>query len=682
MAETKLTITTVPDAETLPVESSHITNDLNQVQVQMDRLSVDTGHNKKSAPSSSTAAKLSPHETDGSELEKFDYDSIAENMVQFQAEYHFSDENLSMDNYLLSQLREHKDYWLPITIVAGLSGIKQITENIEIVKKALRKSKILQLNNDETKVRRPNFIPPKPKQHKDIRRTVFLYGLYPNHTADQVLKLTKDYGKVKSISFVDGQVYVYNKEVKSANVEKPDNEISIAIMTKKMGPKAIRSNSASFQNILATPSEQNEFLRSSQSNINTPNNYSPEFQQLFTCIPDSFKAPTSPVFVHPLPNPNGNPLDFSHLKSCFVVFESQSQCNNFIRSRSKSTDGIRATTQYEYVKFQKKLCLAKARGISPLISPNSIELALNSPSYAIMGAQRNSLNSNRNSQLNSVAGRQSNHHLHSPYDRNLHSSAYIPVMSPTLDPLPAQMQRTSSTADSRQLAMQYYLSNISDTPILIVPQKVADAVHQMFTEENTTNFIPNTNAGMQNSRPKTANPRANRNWSGDYTYKYRGNKTWSHSRHQQRYSADDYMYNNNNQYQHHNQQQRINNTNAGPSQSSGYFNFDERRHSNMNENGHRRYSDNRYNRYNRSMTTSSRDFNQPWRNYKRGDGRFPPSPSPNYFTKTNVKRSGANGGFGVVSNAPKYVMKKQRPNKHISPSFTPKVASFVVPHYN
>ena len=40
-------------------------------------------------------------------------------------------------------------------------------------------------------------------------------------------------------------------------------------------------------------------------------------------IPDSAKAPSSPVFVHPIPNPNGDPLDFS-FKNLFWYISIQS----------------------------------------------------------------------------------------------------------------------------------------------------------------------------------------------------------------------------------------------------------------------------------------------------------------------------------------------------------------------
>jgi hypothetical protein len=44
--------------------------------------------------------------------------------------------------------------------------------------------------------------------------------------------------------------------------------------------------------------------------------------------------------------------------------------------------------KYEYNKYKKRISFSKANGISPLISPESIEIALNSPSYALIGQQK------------------------------------------------------------------------------------------------------------------------------------------------------------------------------------------------------------------------------------------------------------------------------------------------------
>jgi hypothetical protein len=132
-------------------------------------------------------------------VETYDHQKYIENAVQFEVDYHFSDISLSMDNYLLSRMHEDKNYWVSFEIVANLTKIKSITNDYDLIRKAIRNSKLIIFNDNETKVKRPNFIPPKPKQHKDLRRTVFLYGLSNNITIKQIKLLCSPYGNVKKV---------------------------------------------------------------------------------------------------------------------------------------------------------------------------------------------------------------------------------------------------------------------------------------------------------------------------------------------------------------------------------------------------------------------------------------------------------------------------------------------------
>ncbi|ETO06544.1 hypothetical protein RFI_30847 [Reticulomyxa filosa] len=72
--------------------------------------------------------------------------------------------------------------------------------------------------------------------------------------------------------------------------------------------------------------------------------------------------------VHPHINPH-QPLDLSHLSSCFVVFASQSQATKCVKDRSRSDDGIRAMHRYDYNKMVKKYKTAELKGEAMPISP-------------------------------------------------------------------------------------------------------------------------------------------------------------------------------------------------------------------------------------------------------------------------------------------------------------------------
>lgn len=563
--QTKLVITSPNNEVTSVIFPDKVTEKTEMPQIET--LNIDTASNE--------------------ELEVFDYNAIAINMVQFQVEYHFSDANLALDNHLLSKLHQDKQYWVPIQTVANLSKIKAITEDIDIILKAIRTSGILILSDDETKVKRKDFIPPKPKHHKNMRRTVFIYGLSDNDNDKKIIEICSNYGKLSGIIFDNGSKYILNKErMEESDLEPIDRQVAIAIMTKKFGPRAIRSNSASFSSISSAPG-------SATNNIPT--------------------LPHSPVFVHPIANPNNDPLDFSHLKTCFAIFESQSQANNFVKSRARTNDGIKTLHQYEYIKYQKRESMNKARGISALISPNSINLALNSPTYAMIGCTK------QNNNKQQIKQHSYDHAYDHTYDHT-YNHAYAmtaPMTAPLSAPLPIQSTHIDAAA---QMAMEFYLTNYnSGTPMLIVPTPIADAMAQTFADK--------LNHSAQKERRKTWN------------HKQRGNNYYDngHFDFDNRYS---------NESNHKNHQK----------------NHKNKRHHRYNYGGSKSMT-------HRNMRHSWR--NSSWRNSNhQPKGAIPPVPSPNDGIRV-ISNASSNATHYVLKNKKKY---KQR---HSSPAITPMVSSFV-----
>ena len=427
-----------------------------------------------------------PASTGGDELnitpdvnvETFDYDAIAVNMIQFQVEHHFSDENLALDNRMLTKLHQDPEYWVSIKSLLAINQVSAITEDPEVVKKAVRKSEILTLNDEETKVKRKNFVPPKPRHHKNMRRTVFVYGLSDGDNVNTVRDLCQAIGQVNAIVFDDGKKYILNtKAIKAGDLDMIDREVAIAIMTRKFGPQAVRSNSAHFGDALS-PSQTSAWLQMEQKRVSSDISQEDTMTKSLTLqIPDSSQAPGSPVFVHPIPNPNGDPLDFSHLKACFVVFQSQSFATKFVKSRARAADGIRALQQYEYIKYRKKLCMNKARGISALISPKSIGLALNSPTYAILGAMRRPSGSSIRTDKSPTFSPQPA----SPMSPEVHFNA-----SYNLEPV----QRSPSSQGTQ--AMEYFLGNYREGSPMVVPEAVAGALAHEFQQKLSLNPPSNT----------------------------------------------------------------------------------------------------------------------------------------------------------------------------------------------
>ena len=64
-------------------------------------------------------------------------------------------------------MHQDPEYWVSLKVIANLTKIKEITEDINIILAAIRNSEVLILNENETKVKCKDYIPPKPKHHKN-----------------------------------------------------------------------------------------------------------------------------------------------------------------------------------------------------------------------------------------------------------------------------------------------------------------------------------------------------------------------------------------------------------------------------------------------------------------------------------------------------------------------------------
>ncbi|ETO11194.1 hypothetical protein RFI_26180 [Reticulomyxa filosa] len=161
--------------------------------------------------------------------------------IKFQVEFHFSDKNLEMDNYLLSQMHKDPEYWVPLEIVAKLAKIKELTTNEAYVLEAIERSKEVILSKDKNKVKRPDFKPPKPKQHKNLRRTVFVCGLSPMITIEEIKEMCKPYGEVKEVrlnmSEPTTSKCLSGNENENECLQSPDQDTAYMIMEELFVPK-------------------------------------------------------------------------------------------------------------------------------------------------------------------------------------------------------------------------------------------------------------------------------------------------------------------------------------------------------------------------------------------------------------------------------------------------------------
>ncbi|XP_068249537.1 la-related protein 6-like [Palaemon carinicauda] len=74
-------------------------------------------------------------------------------------EYYLSDGNLVKDMFLLKHVTKHREGYVSLKLVTSYKKVKRLTKDWRVVAHSLRSSKTLEMNSDETKVRRKDALP-------------------------------------------------------------------------------------------------------------------------------------------------------------------------------------------------------------------------------------------------------------------------------------------------------------------------------------------------------------------------------------------------------------------------------------------------------------------------------------------------------------------------------------------
>lgn len=80
-------------------------------------------------------------------------------LVQKQVEYYLSDENLKQDAFFHSKISSSENGFIPIQFLLNCNKMKKLTEDKEIIKKAIEKSSLLELGKNDTLKRKNDKLP-------------------------------------------------------------------------------------------------------------------------------------------------------------------------------------------------------------------------------------------------------------------------------------------------------------------------------------------------------------------------------------------------------------------------------------------------------------------------------------------------------------------------------------------
>ncbi|VUZ54820.1 unnamed protein product [Hymenolepis diminuta] len=149
-----------------------------------------------------------------------------EREVLRQIEYYFGDINLSKDEFMKNSLNEH-DGWLPFDILFKFKRLAQITTDIEVVKKALASSTLLEVSDKGVRRDPSNPAPATLEEamQKNIDRALYVKGFPLDMKLDDVISyLEKNCGETIDVFLkrglnrkFKGSIYVTFKEKEAAD---------------------------------------------------------------------------------------------------------------------------------------------------------------------------------------------------------------------------------------------------------------------------------------------------------------------------------------------------------------------------------------------------------------------------------------------------------------------------------
>lgn len=141
------------------------------------------------------------------------------NAIRGQMEFYFSDANLSKDRYLGQCIKV--DPFIPLDEFLKFNRIKKLTNSVEDIATALKKSELLQLSEDRSKVRRVTELAERPNCEEC---TIYVECLPPKADHDWVRNVFSAYGKVAYVSLPK---FKYSKKIKEFGFIEFEEESSV-----------------------------------------------------------------------------------------------------------------------------------------------------------------------------------------------------------------------------------------------------------------------------------------------------------------------------------------------------------------------------------------------------------------------------------------------------------------------
>ncbi|KAK7067748.1 La-related protein 6 [Halocaridina rubra] len=115
-------------------------------------------------------------------------------------EYYLSDENLVKDMFLLKHVTKHREGYVSLKLLTSYKKVKRLTKDWRVAAHSLKISKTLELNKDETKVRRKLPLPPELEEDTRPFRTLLATHIGQDRaTMNQLAEFFGKFGEMISL---------------------------------------------------------------------------------------------------------------------------------------------------------------------------------------------------------------------------------------------------------------------------------------------------------------------------------------------------------------------------------------------------------------------------------------------------------------------------------------------------
>lgn len=126
-------------------------------------------------------------------------DEELESKIIDQIEYYFGDINLSRDKFLKEEVKKD-DGWIPLETMLKFNRLEKLTKDAAVICEALKKSDLMEVSEDKTKIRRSLDRPLRNYSNEELRtKSVYAKGFPVDMTLDQVKEFFKKFGDMDSI---------------------------------------------------------------------------------------------------------------------------------------------------------------------------------------------------------------------------------------------------------------------------------------------------------------------------------------------------------------------------------------------------------------------------------------------------------------------------------------------------